>query len=266
MDTLATQDFDDVCEVVLVVAVDAFHARIIVRDTMAGEHLHAFPLEFLLCIDRFDLLHETIERLPDPCALQCLDAPDKRDVCQEILVECAGAIWADNLVVAHQDDREVGGIVRDRPRDLVDDVGIDRRHGRVDNLDSFRGQSSPELGSKESVNPMVVEGEAHRRGPPEDVDSNQLRTALFGKRVLQGTNVQRRRKELVGEIRIFLVVRYAIDVNLVEVVERCSDTRNREPQLQQSEEEQRDQDGRNEYVDNFLNGIAPVFSAFREGP
>jgi hypothetical protein len=52
----------------------------------------------------------------------------------------------------------------------------------------------------------------------------------------------------------------------VEVVERCSDTRNREPQLQQSEEEQRDQDGRNEYVDNFLNGIAPVFSAFREGP
>ena len=109
--------------------------------------------------------------------------------------------------------------------DRVDDVGVDRRHGRVDNLDSLRGQGSPELRGKQPVNTMVVEGEAHRRGSPEDIDSNQLRTTRPGKRILEGADVQRRRKELVGEIRVFLVVRYAIDFNLVEVIEGRSDTR-----------------------------------------
>ena len=61
---------------------------------------------------------------------------------------------------------------------------------------------------------------------------------------------------MVSEIRIVLVVRFALDVNFVEIVERCSDTKNSEAQLNQNEEEQRDQDGRYKCEDYFLDGTA----------
>ena len=53
-------------------------------------------------------------------------------------------------------------------------------------------------------------------------------------------------------------MRYAIDVNLMEIVERRSNTKNREAQLKQNKEEQGDQNGGNKCKDNFLNEVAPA--------
>jgi hypothetical protein len=61
-----------------------------------------------------------------------------------------------------------------------------------------------------------------------DIDPEQIRAALRGEGVFEGTDIQRRRIELVSEIRVFLVVRPAVDVNLVEVVERFPDAKSRE--------------------------------------
>ena len=55
MHPLAAKHLNDVCKVVFIVAINAFHARVIVRDTVIGKHLHAFPLEVLLRVGRPDL-------------------------------------------------------------------------------------------------------------------------------------------------------------------------------------------------------------------
>lgn len=65
---------------------------------------------------------------------------------------------------------------------------------------------------------------------------------------------------MVSEIRVFLVMSLAIDVKLMEKVEGGSDTGKREAQFEQYEEEQRDQDGRYECEDYFLDGTASSFT------
>ena len=103
-------------------------------------------------------------------------------------------------------------------------------------------------------------GEAQRCRPSQNVDSDQIRTTLFGKGVFHGADIQRRRVELVSEIRVFLVVRLAIDVNLVKEVERRSDTGNREAQLKKYEEKQGYDYDRNEREGNFSyvgHGVFP---------
>ena len=56
---------------------------------------------------------------------------------------------------------------------------------------------------------------------------------------------------MVSEIRVFLVVSLAIDVNFMEIAERCSDTSKRKAQLEQREKEQGDHNDRNECEGNF---------------
>ena len=104
---------------------------------------------------------------------------------------------------------------------------------------------------------MVLMGDALRGRSPQNVDSDHVRTTLLGEGIVRGADIQRRRKELVSELRVFLVVRYAIDVNFMEIVERRSNAKNRETQLKQNEEKQRDQNGCNKCEDNFLNEMAP---------
>ena len=48
-------------------------------------------------------------------------------------------------------------------------------------------------------------------------------------------------------------MRYAIDVDLIEIVERRPNSKNCEAELEQNEEEHRDYNDRNECEDNFLN-------------
>jgi len=89
---------------------------------------------------------------------------------------------------------------------------------------------------------VIFVGEALRGGSTQNVDSYQLTTTLYRKSIFTGGNIQRRRIELIGEIRVFLVVRLAIDVNFVEIVERRTNARKPETDLQQNEEQQRNQD------------------------
>ena len=50
---------------------------------------------------------------------------------------------------------------------------------------------------------------------------------FYGKGIFAWVDVQRRGIKLVSEIGVFLVVRFAIDVDLVEKIERRSDTGDR---------------------------------------
>ena len=136
--SLVLKCLDDADEVVFVMAVNTRHAGVIVGDTAVREHLHAFPLELLHRIGRPDLQDQAVQRLPDPCALQCLDSPDQGNVLQEILIERARAVRTYNLVVPHQDDGKVGRVVRKRVRNRVNHVRVDRGHGRIDHLDVSR--------------------------------------------------------------------------------------------------------------------------------
>ena len=68
VNALVAEDVDSIDEIVFVVAVHTGHARVIVRDTVLGEHLHAFPLQFLLRIGRTGLLKKAVESLPNPRA------------------------------------------------------------------------------------------------------------------------------------------------------------------------------------------------------
>lgn len=52
-------------------------------------------------------------------------------------------------------------------------------------------------------------------------------------------------------------MRYAIDVYFMEIVERLPNIKNREAQLKQNEEKQRDQNGCNKCEDSFFNEMAP---------
>ena len=100
--------------------------------------------------------------------------------------------------------------------------------------------------------------EAHRRRSPQNVNSKQLRATLYRKRILQRPDIQQWRIELVREIRVILVVRFAIDVNFVEIVERCPNAEQPETQLEQNEEEQGDNKNRNECEDYLLDETAPT--------
>ena len=60
---------NNVGKVVFVVAINACHARVIVRDTVIGEHLHAFPLEVLHRVSWPDALNEAVQGLPESCTL-----------------------------------------------------------------------------------------------------------------------------------------------------------------------------------------------------
>ena len=104
---------------------------------------------------------------------------------------------------------------------------------------------------------MVSMREAHRRGSSQDVDSQQLGATLYRKCILQRSDIQRWRIELIREIRVILVVRFAIDVNFVEILERSPNAEEPETQLEQNEEEQRDYENRNEREGNFLDEISP---------
>ena len=247
----APKRVDNVREVVLVVAIDTSHARVIMRDAVIGEHLHAFPLELLHCIGRPDLQDESAQCLPESRALEGLESPDHVDVGQEVLVERAGTIRSDNLVVAHQDDGKVGRVLRQRFRDRVHDVGIDRRHGQVDDLDASRRERRPELRFQQAIETVVLVGETQRRRSSEDEHPDRIGIAFPGERVFERADIQRRRVELVGEFRVLLVVGLTIDVDFMEIVERRSDASNREPELEQDEEEQRYDNDRNEREGNF---------------
>ena len=190
MHPLVTERLYGTDKIVLIVAINAFHAGIIVRDAIAGEHLHAFPLEFLLRIRRPHFQDEAVEGLPDPRALERLDSPDSRNIAEEILIKRAGAIRTDNLVVAHQDHGEVGGIVRDRLRNGVDHMRVDRRHGRIDDLDLSRRQRCIELGRQEPIKTVVFVRKTQGRRPTQDVDPDRLRAALYGKGVFPGADIQ----------------------------------------------------------------------------
>ena len=133
---------------------------------------------------------------------------------------------------------------------------VDRRHGRIDDFDFSRRQRGSELGRQEPVKTVAFVGEAQCCRSPQDVDPDQLRTALDGKGIFPRADIQRLRIELVSERRVFLVVSLAVDVDFVEVVERCSDTNDRQAQLEQDEEEQRDYEDRNECEDDFLDEMA----------
>jgi hypothetical protein len=54
-------------------------------------------------------------------------------------------------------------------------------------------------------------------------------------------------------------VRLAVDVNFVEIFERCPNVKKLETELKQNEEKQRDQDGRNECEDYFFDEMASGF-------
>ena len=95
---------------------------------------------------------------------------------------------------------------------------------------------------------------ALRCRPAQDVDPEQIGTAFCGEGIFQRTDIQRRRVKLVGEIGIVLVVRLAVDVDLVEVLERIPDTKSHEAQLEQGEEKQRNNDDRNER-EEFVPGV-----------
>jgi hypothetical protein len=56
---------------------------------------------------------------------------------------------------------------------------------------------------------------------------------------------------LVGEIRVFLIVRLAIDINFMKIVESCSNVEDLETDLKHNEEEQGDYNDRNEREGNF---------------
>ena len=51
-------------------------------------------------------------------------------------------------------------------------------------------------------------------------------------------------------------MRYAIDVNFMEIVERRPNAKNRETQLKQNEEKQRNKDGCDKCEDSFFNEMA----------
>ena len=78
---------------------------------------------------------------------------------------------------------------------------------------------------------MVLKGDSLRCRSPQNVDSDHVGTTLLGEGIFRGADIQRRRKELVSEIGVFLIVRLTVDVNLMEIMERRSDAKNREPQL-----------------------------------
>ena len=256
MHPLVTQRLDDVDEVVFVVSINAFHAGVIVRHAIAGKHLHAFPLELLLRIRWSHFQDKAVEGLPCPRALQRLDPPDSRNIAKEILIERTGAIRTDNFVVAHQDHGEVGGVVRDRLCNGVHHVRVDRRHGRIDDFDLSRRQRSSELGRQEPIKAVVFVGKTEGCRTTEDIDPDHLRTALYGKGVFPRGDIQRRGIKLVSKIGVFLVVSLTLDIDLMEEVERRSDTKDREAQLQQDEEEQGDYENRNECKDNFFDEMA----------
>ena len=104
---------------------------------------------------------------------------------------------------------------------------------------------------------MVPMREAHRRGSSQNVDSEQLGATLNRKGILQRSDIQRWRIELVGKIRVVLVVGFAVDVDFAEVFERGSNAEEPETQLEQNEEEQGDYENRNEREGNFLDEISP---------
>ena len=118
-----------------------------------------------------------------------MNSPDQSDVCQEILINGAGSVWANNLVVTHQDDSKVGGVFRDRFCNGVNHVGIDRGHCQVDDFDSPRGQRGPELGREQPVKAVVLVREALRGRSPQDVNPEQIRATLFGEGVLKRTDI-----------------------------------------------------------------------------
>ena len=93
--------------------------------------------------------------------------------------------------------------------------------------------------------------ETLRCGSAQNENPDQIRTTFFCKRIFQRANIQRGWIELVGKVRVLLVVGLALDVDFVEKVEGRSDTSNREAQLKYNEKEQRDQEDRNEREGNF---------------
>jgi hypothetical protein len=60
-------------------------------------------------------------------------------------------------------------------------------------------------------------------------------------------------------------VRLAVDVNFVEIFERCPNAKKLETELKQNEEKQRDQDDRNECEDYFFDEMASGFFTASNG-
>ena len=123
----------DVFEVVSKMGVDALHAGVICSDGVLHEHGHAAPLR------------QALSGSADPpgCRLKQLtypgrpdgDSPTDQGETWRMALEHSGRPeWSDHFIVAHVDDEQVRVMPGALARDGQHNVGVDARHGGVDDL------------------------------------------------------------------------------------------------------------------------------------
>ena len=191
-------DRHDVGEVLVEVLVDGLEAGVVRCDALGQEHLHARPLRWPVP----SAAEQVVEELPDAGSLELQVEADRAEVRAQRAEHRRRAVGADDLVVAHVDDEQVGLEARTVDGDLAHDVRVDRRHGGVVDLEALLGEARDEHLLEP---PRDAEGRLrrpHRRRSAEEEDPIDVVRLLL--RELEGWRrpSDRRREEAPAERRV----------------------------------------------------------------
>ena len=166
---------DDVIQVGGQAGVNAIQPRIVVRHLPAKKELEAFPLLWLACA-----AGDLRQPLADARRFQCENRSHGRKARGLPAKDCSSAERADDFVVTRVNQPEIslarGAVLRDQ----ADDVRVDRRHRRVDDLDFLVRMTRLEKTLKLSGETISRLRIAHGRGPAEDKNPHGIRRLARG--------------------------------------------------------------------------------------